>query len=351
VALTEQDVINALRGVKDPDINRDLLDLNMIADIKVDGNDVSFAVVLTTPACPMKKKIRDDCEKAIRAGIENVGNISIEMKSNVVKSASLDNNELIPGVKNAIAISSGKGGVGKSTVAVNLAIGLSQQGAKVGLLDCDIYGPNIPSMLQVKDMPPAGEDKMNPPLSNGIKLMSMGLVLKDDEPVIWRGPMLHGVIKQFLGDVDWGDLDYLIIDMPPGTGDVQLTISQLVPLTGVVIVTTPQDVALLDAGKGLAMFRKVNVPVLGIVENMSYYICPKCGNRDEIFSHGGGEKAAERLETPFLGAIPLQINVRLAGDKGAPILLSEPDSPEAEAFRTITGNIAAQVSKLNLEAV
>lgn len=348
MAYTEKDVRAALVGVQDPDLRRDLLDLGMIQDIRVSGRDVAFTVVLTTPACPLKERIRNDCEQAVRRKLPEVGRLEITMGSNVARDRALEEQELIPGVRNTIAVSSGKGGVGKSTIAANLAVGLHRTGARVGLLDCDIYGPNIPLMMGVSALPPPRGNKLVPPAAHGVAVMSMGFILKPDEPVIWRGPMLHSVIRQFLADVDWGQLDYLIIDLPPGTGDAQLTISQLIPLTGVVIVTTPQDVALLDARKGLAMFQKVNAPVLGIVENMSYYQCPKCGNREDIFSHGGGEKAAASLGVPFLGAIPLQLSIREAGDNGAPILAVAPEGAEGMAFQRMVENIAQQVSIANL---
>ena len=348
MSYSERDVAAALKGVQDPDLHRDLVDLNMIRDIRTSGRDVAFTLVLTTPACPLKEKMRRDCEEAIKRNLPQVGRLDIQITANVARDQALDQQELIPGVKNTIAVSSGKGGVGKSTVAANLAIGLRRTGASVGLLDCDIYGPNIPIMMGVHALPPPRGKKLDPPVAHGVSVMSMGFILKPDEPVIWRGPMLHNVIRQFLGDVDWGSMDYMIIDMPPGTGDVQLTISQLIPLTGVVIVTTPQDVALLDARKGLAMFQKVNAPVLGIVENMSYYQCPKCGNREEIFSHGGGAKAAASLGVSFLGAIPLQLSIRVSGDNGAPILVSAPDSAEGRAFQAMVENVAQQVSIANL---
>ena len=345
---TEKDVAGALVGVKDPDLGRDLLDLGMIQEIKTSGNDVAFTVVLTTPACPLKEKIHRDCEEAIRKNLPEVGKLEIKLGSNVARSSAMAEQELIPDVRNTIAISSGKGGVGKSTVAANLALGLARTGARVGLLDCDIYGPNIPIMMGVSELPPPQGQKLVPPVAHGVSVMSMGFILKPDEPVIWRGPMIHSAIRQFLADVLWGELDYMVIDLPPGTGDAQLTIAQLIPLTGAVIVTTPQDVALLDARKGLAMFRKVNTPVLGIVENMSYYECPKCGNREEIFSHGGGETAARELGVPFLGAIPLRLSIRVAGDTGVPILAGAPESPEGRAFTVVVENVAQQVSISNL---
>lgn len=348
MAYSQQDVLAALKGVQDPDLHRDLVELGMIQDVRISGRDVAFTLMLTTPACPLKEKMRRDCEEAVRRNLPELGKLDIKMTANVARDRALQEQELIPQVKNTIAVSSGKGGVGKTTVAVNLAIGLQQTGAAVGLLDCDIYGPNVPTMMGVHALPPQRGKKIVPPVAHGVSVMSMGFFLQPDEPVVWRGPMLHNVIRQFLGDLDWGELDYLVIDLPPGTGDAQLTLSQLIPLTGVVIVTTPQDVALLDARKGLAMFQKVNAPVLGIVENMSYYQCPKCGNREDIFSHGGGEKAAVSLGVPFLGAIPLQLSIREAGDAGRPILAVAPGSAEGQAFQRMVEAVAQQVSIANL---
>jgi ATP-binding protein involved in chromosome partitioning len=254
---------------------------------------------------------------------------------------------LIPGVKHVIAVSSGKGGVGKSTVSVNVAVALGLRGAKVGLLDADIYGPNIPMMMGVEKTPEQQDGKITPAESHGIKLISMGFFVPEDQAVVWRGPMVHTAIQQLFRDVLWGDLDYLLIDLPPGTGDAQLTLSQLVPLAGAITVTTPQDVALHDVQKGMMMFQKVNVPLLGIVENMSYFVCGHCGERTEIFSHGGGERAAEKLEIPFLGRIPLDPAIREGGDTGRPLVIADPDSPQANAFREIAAKIAARFGAEN----
>ena len=248
---------------------------------------------------------------------------------------------IIPGVKHVIAISSGKGGVGKSTVAVNLAVALSLNGAKVGLLDADIYGPNIPMMMGVEKTPEQQDGKITPAESHGVKLISMGFFVPEDQAVVWRGPMVHTAIQQLFRDVLWGELDYLLIDLPPGTGDAQLTLTQLVSLGGAVTVTTPQEVALHDVRKGMMMFQKVNVPLLGIIENMSYYVCGHCGERTEIFSHGGGERAAEKLGIPFLGRVPIDPAIRVGGDTGNPIVIATPDSPQAKAFREIAAKLAA----------
>ena len=246
---------------------------------------------------------------------------------------------LIPGVKHVIAVSSGKGGVGKSTVAVNLAVALGQLGARVGLMDADVYGPNIPMMMGVTQPPEQQDGKIKPAESHGVKLISMGFFVAEDTAVVWRGPMIHTAIQQFFRDVIWGELDYLLIDLPPGTGDAQLTISQLVPLSGAITVTTPQEVSLHDVRKGMMMFQKVNVPLLGIIENMSYYVCAHCGTRDEIFSHGGGQRAAEKLGIPFLGNIPIDPAIRAGGDTGMPLVVADPDSPQSKAFRSIAQKI------------
>jgi ATP-binding protein involved in chromosome partitioning len=253
--------------------------------------------------------------------------------------------ELLPGVKHIVAVASGKGGVGKSTVAANLAVALAATGAKVGLIDADIYGPNIPMMLGVRKQPVQQNGKLLPAESYGVKLISMSFFVPEDTAILWRGPMVHSAIQQFFRDVIWGELDYLLIDLPPGTGDAQLSISQLVTLAGVITVTTPQEVALHDVRKGMTMFQKVNVPLLGIIENMSYYVCRHCGEREEIFSHGGGEKAAEQLGVPFLGAIPIDTAIRVGGDEGMPIVAADPDSPQAKTFTDIAGKIVATLKK------
>ena len=263
-----------------------------------------------------------------------------------------EQDSLIPLVKHTVAVSSGKGGVGKTTVSVNLAVALAQRGVQVGLLDCDIYGPNVPLMMGVKqpDMGSGGAQKLKPPERYGVKLMSIGFFVPDDNPVVWRGPMINSAIQQFLRDVDWGALDYLVVDLPPGTGDAQLSLSQLIPITGAVIVTTPQEVSLLDSKKGLAMFQKVHVPVLGIIENMSSFVCPHCQERTDIFSHGGGRKAAEALGVPFLGEIPIDPAIRSGGDAGRPLMDTAPDSPQADAFRRIADAVTAQVQVVKAAA-
>lgn len=342
-----QEVLAALRTVQDPDLHRDLVTLGMIQELKVEDDRVSFAIVLTTPACPVRDTLKAQSEQAVQT-LPWVTSVSVTMDASTRTGRGMGNEQLIPNVKNVIAIASGKGGVGKSTTSVNVALALADTGAKVGLLDGDIYGPNIPLMMGLKEKPQLQSEggKIIPCRSYGIRLMSIGFFLDESKPVIWRGPMVHGAIQQFLRDVDWGDLDYLVIDLPPGTGDAPLSLSQLIPLSGAVIVTTPQDVALQDVSKGMAMFRQLEVPLLGVVENMSYFICPGCNERHDIFGEGGGTKIASQFGVPFLGKVPLQQRVREGGDQGRPVVVTHPDSPEAVAFRAVAGEIARQVSIL-----
>ena len=348
--LTKDNILNVLKQVKDPDLHRDIVTLGFVKNLEIKGKDVSFRLELTTPACPVRDQFKADCENAIRGGIAGVGAVSIEMTSNVVTHVNERRQAIIPGVKNTIAVASGKGGVGKSTVAVNLAVALAMDGARVGLVDADVYGPSAPLMFGIKDKPKMANEKLIPLEGHGVKVMSIGFLVDPMQAVIWRGPMASGAVKQFLSDVDWGELDYLVFDLPPGTGDIQLTLVQTIPLTGAVIVTTPQDVALADARKGLVMFNKVNVPVFGIVENMSYYICSHCGQRENIFDSGGGSKTAQELEVPFLGEIPLYTGIRVGGDQGVPIVAGEPESAHAGAIRQIARNLAAQISIQNMMA-
>lgn len=345
-------VINALRKVDDPDLKRDLVSLNMIKDVVIEKNNVSVTVELTTPACPLKNKIEQDCINAVKSEVKGVENVKINMTAKVTSHNDSKKNSILPGVKNTIAVASGKGGVGKSTVAVNLAVALAKDGAKVGLIDADIYGPSIPLMMGLTEKPKIYQDqetqKMLPLENYGIKLMSIGFLIDDNQAVIWRGPMASGAVKQFMSDVNWGELDYLIFDLPPGTGDIQLTLVQTIPLTGAVIVTTPQEVSLIDAKKGLKMFERVNVPVFGIIENMSYFIAPDTGKRYEIFGNGGGAKLAESLSTNFLGGIPIDPRIREGGDKGVPMVYDLPDTKESELIMEISRQLAAQVSINNL---
>lgn len=342
----KEKVYEALGTVEDPDLHKDLVSLNMVREVRVDeqGN-VEATICLTTPACPLKERIRRDCENAIKR-IDGVANVTIKMTAEVQKGAVDAGKAPIAGVRNIIAVGSGKGGVGKSTTAVNLAVALARLGAKTALLDADIYGPNVPSMVGTSGRPQVIDNRIIPIKANGLSVMSMGFLVEDDQPLVWRGPMLHGVLKQLLHDVNWGDQDYLVIDLPPGTGDIQLSLSQTVPVTGSVIVTTPQNIALQDAKKGIMMFQKVNVPCLGIVENMSYYLCPKCGHRDEVFSNAGGEHAAKKYGVPFLGAVPLNTDIRESMDTGHPVAARE-DSPFFEIYRDIAQKVAQGISILN----
>lgn len=347
--LDSRSVLEVLRPVQDPELQKSLVELNMIRNVKIDGGKVSFTLVLTTPACPLREFIVEDCKLAVKK-LPGVTDISVEVTAETPQQKSLPDRTGVTGVKNIIAVSSGKGGVGKSTVAVNVAVALAKTGAKVGLLDADIYGPNDPTMLGLTDaeIVVRSSDKgdiLEPAFNHGVKLVSMGFLIDRDQPVIWRGPMLNGVIRQFLYQVEWGELDYLIVDMPPGTGDAQLTLTQAVPMAGAVIVTTPQTVALLDSRKGLRMFQQMNVPVLGIVENMSYFIPPDLPDKQyDIFGSGGGQKTATELEVPLLGCVPLEISTRVGGDNGVPIVVAEPDSASAKALTAIALTIAGKVS-------
>ncbi|EAZ90116.1 Mrp/NBP35 family ATP-binding protein [Crocosphaera chwakensis] len=347
--LDTQSILNVLRPVQDPELQKSLVDLNMIRNVAVDDGNVSFTLVLTTPACPLREFIVDDCKKAVQT-LPGVETVNVEVTAETPQQKSLPHQQSVAGTKNIIAVSSGKGGVGKSTVAVNIAVALAQTGAKVGLLDADIYGPNAPTMLGLENTEVQVEkneagDILQPAFNYGVKMVSMGFLIDPDQPVIWRGPMLNGIIRQFLYQVNWGALDYLVVDMPPGTGDAQLTMAQAVPMAGAVIVTTPQTVSLLDARRGLKMFEQLGVKVLGLVENMSYFIPPDAPERQyDLFGSGGGEKASKELQVPLLGCIPLEIALREGGDKGIPIVMSAPESASAQALTAIAQNIAAKVS-------
>lgn len=342
-------VLEVLRPVQDPELRKSLVELNMIRNVKIDNGKVSFTLVLTTPACPLREFIVEDCQKAVKQ-LPGVEKVLVDVTAETPQQKSLPDRTGIDGVKNIVAISSGKGGVGKSTVAVNVAVALAQAGAKVGLLDADIYGPNTPAMLGLTDakvmvQQGAKGEVLEPAFNHGVKLVSMAFLIDPDQPVIWRGPMLNGIIRQFLYQVNWGELDYLIVDMPPGTGDAQLTMAQAVPMAGAIIVTTPQTVALLDSRRGLKMFQQMKVPVLGIVENMSYFIPPDLPDRHyDLFGSGGGEKTSKELGIPLLGCIPLEISLRQGGDAGVPIVVGEPESESAKALCAIASQIAAKVS-------
>ena len=342
--LTRENVLDALKLVKDPDLHRDIVSLNFVKNLAIDGKDVAFTLELTTPACPVREQLKTSCEQAIRDNIEGVRQVKVEMASNVRTHENKQREAILPGVRNTIAVASGKGGVGKSTVAVNLAVALAMDSANVGLIDCDVYGPSIPLMMGIDRRPDMKNGKLIPIENYSVKLMSIGFLVDPMQAVIWRGPMASGAVKQFMSDVDWGELDYLVFDLPPGTGDIQLTLVQTIPLTGAVIVTTPQDISLADARKGLKMFQKVEVPIFGIVENMSYFICSHCGQREEIFDNGGGKRTAEQLGVPYLGEIPIDTKIRIGGDLGKPLVFAEPESPNSLVIRQIARNLAAQVS-------
>ncbi len=344
-----EDVTNALRQIIDPDLNRDIVALGFVKKLETKDGKVSVQIELTTPACPVKDEMKAQAEQLI-GKLPGVKSVHVEMTAQVRAAHShaggtQGNRIQLPNVKNLIAVASGKGGVGKSTVTVNLAVALAETGAKVGLLDADIYGPSIPLMMGTR-----GERVMQDGAKllaiekYGIKMMSMGYAVEEGKPVIWRGPMVHGALTQFLSQTDWGQLDYLLIDMPPGTGDAQLTMSQTAPLSGAIIVTTPQEVSLIDARKGLAMFQSVKIPILGIVENMSGFICGHCNEVTDIFLKAGGEKLASENEVPFLGSLPLDPRVAMAGDGGMPVVLKNPDSEVAKRYRTMAGKMAAELS-------
>jgi ATP-binding protein involved in chromosome partitioning len=343
VPLTEAAVLDALKVVRDPDLNRDIVSLKFVKNIRIDGGAVAFGIELTTPACPVKDQMRDQARAAVSA-LPGVTSVEVEMTAQVRAAAPDGGKAPVPGVKNIIAVGAGKGGVGKTTVAVNLAIALSQSGGRVAMIDGDIYGPNVPIMLGVHTQLTTDGQKIIPAEQYGIQLVSMAFLTGDDAPVIWRGPMLHGAIQQFFREVRWDRIDYLIVDMPPGTGDVALSLSQTVPVSGAVVVTTPQTVSLADTRRAVRMYQKLNVPMLGLVENMSHFVCPGCGEESDIFGKGGGQRLAEELSLPFLGRIPIYEPIRVGGDTGVPITIGEPQSTAARAFRASAEQLAAQLS-------
>jgi ATP-binding protein involved in chromosome partitioning len=350
MAVNEEAVLDALRPIIDPDFGKSIVELGFVKEVSIQGGRVAFKIELTTPACPVKEEFQKAAEQRVGA-LEGVSEVEVTMTANTrgssAQPAQGDAAPVLPGVKNVIAVASGKGGVGKSTVAINLALSLQQSGAAVGIMDADVYGPSLPLLTGVHGRPRAEERRLYPHEAHGMKLMSMGFFLTDDSPVIWRGPMVHGLIRQFLTDVQWGELDYLIVDMPPGTGDAALTLTQQAPLSGAIIVTTANDLSLIDARKGLAMFEKVQVPVLGIVENMSYFTPPDLPDRKYyIFGQGGGERTAREIGVDFLGEVPMDPRVVEGGDKGRPILLEAPDSPASEAIRSISGQVVRKLAVL-----
>ncbi len=343
MAVSKEQVVEQLRTVLDPELHKDIVTLNMVKSVEVHGSRVRVHVELTTPACPLKEQIKGDVERAVRR-LPGVEQVELEWSAQVRSSRPAS--QVLPQVKNVVAVGAGKGGVGKSTAAVMLAYGLHRSGAAVGLMDSDVYGPSIPTMVGIEgEKPTVSGNMIVPPVAGGVKIMSIGFMVDRDKPLIWRGPMAHGVIKQFLEQVDWGELDYLIVDLPPGTGDVPLTLAQQIPMTGAVVICTPQDVALMDARRAVRMYEQLNVPCLGIIENMSYYLCPKCGHRDELFDHGGAEAAAKDLGVPFLGEIPLNAKIRIHGDGGSPEKLFT-DTPDYvhEAIQRVVSNTAGQIS-------
>ena len=341
--LTEATILDALRQVQEPELGRDIVTLNMVKSIAIDGSSVAFTIELTTPACPLK----DEIEGNARAVLSGIGAEAIEITwGALVRRATPQQAEaILPNVKNVIAVGSGKGGVGKSTVSVNLAVALAQAGAKVGLLDADITGPNVPMMLGVAGQPKASENNKITPLErHGVKCISIQFFVPEGQPIVWRGPLVGGAIQQFLRDVDWGELDYLVVDLPPGTSDAQLTLAQSVPLSGAVLVTTPQEVALSDVGKALAMFKRLSVPILGLVENMTAFACPHCGELTEIFGRGGGERFCQEHGIEFLGGVPLDVTVRQGGDVGVPAVAQREPGPAARALTAVAGAVAARMS-------
>ena len=346
MSVDKDQVLSALRGVVDPDLHKDIVTLGFVKDVAVKGGEVDFTIELTTPACPVKDEMKAQAEALVRA-LPGVTAARAKMTANVSTRGGMGRQQ-VPGIRNIVAVGAGKGGVGKSTTSVNLAVALAQKGARVGLIDGDVYGPNIPQMLGLTEAPEVSPEKrILPPQAMGIKVISMGMLVPPDQPIIWRGPMLHGAVQQFMRDVEWGELDYLVVDLPPSTGDVALSMAQSVPMAGAVVVTTPQGVSVSDVRKAVGMFRQLSIPVLGVIENMSYFVCGHCSERTEIFGNGGGKKMAEELQIPFLGEVPIDTRVRSGGDEGRPIVAEAPDAPAAQAFQSLASRVAAQVSIQN----
>jgi ATP-binding protein involved in chromosome partitioning len=336
-------VLNALRVVVDPDLRKDIVSLGFVKDLTVADGRASFTIELTTPACPVKDQMREQAMQAVRA--LGIADVQVQLSARVRAAAAIESSRPpVAGVRNIIAVGAGKGGVGKTTVAVNLALSLARCGSRVGLLDGDVYGPNVPIMMGLNTQLGTDGNRIVPAEKYGIQVVSIGFLTNDDAPIIWRGPMLHQVVQQFVRDVAWTDLDYLIIDMPPGTGDIALSLSQTVPVAGSIVVTTPQRVSLADSRRAVRMYQKLNIPTLGIVENMSYYTCPNCHFETDLFGHGGGEALATDLEVPFLGRLPIYQPIREGGDTGVPLIVAEPASAAAKAFLTVAERAAAQIS-------
>lgn len=345
--VTEETVLAALGNVMDPELGKDLVTLNMIRNVAVSEGTVSLDLVLTTPACPMKSEIAAAVEGAVRS-IPGVSAVDVRVSADVRAAKDpMEGRRPVPGVRNILAVASGKGGVGKSTMSVNIAVALQRAGARVGLLDADIYGPSIPTLLSLKGHQLTGEDGMILPAEHdGMKVLSIGFMLEDDTPVVWRGPMLMKALEQFLHGTKWGELDYLVIDLPPGTGDVQLSLVQMTPIAGAIVVTTPQDLALIDVKKAVRMFEKVGIPILGVIENMSYFLCPHCAGRSEIFGHGGAEETCRQMGLRFLGEVPLQVELREASDEGHPLVSRNPAAPAARAIEKAASGAAAALAVL-----
>ena len=342
-ALSEAAVLEALRTVQEPELGGNLVARNMVRDLSISGSEVAFTIELTTPACPLKDQIEGEVRQALAP--LGVSGVAIEWGASVRRAAPRTAEALVPGVKNIIAVASGKGGVGKSTVSVNLAVALAKAGATVGLLDADITGPNIPMMLGIEGQPGASaSNKILPLERHGVKAISVQFFVPEGQPIVWRGPLIGGAISQFLRDVEWGELDYLVVDLPPGTSDAQLTLAQSVPISGTVLVTTPQDVALADVAKAFSMLERLNVPIIGVVENMSAFVCPHCGETTEIFGRGGGERFAQDHNIAFLGKVPLDVTVRQGGDAGVPAVAQREPGPAAQALEHMAGLVAAAMS-------
>ena len=342
--VTDATVLDALRVVKDPDLHQDIVALGFVKNLRIAGDRVAFTIELTTPACPVKDQMRDQAHAAVSA-LPGVTDVDVQMTASVRAVAAPEAGRApVEGVKNILAVGAGKGGVGKTTVAVNLAVALAKCGSRVGMIDGDIYGPNVPIMLGINQQLTTDGKKIIPAEKHGIQVISMGFMTTEDSAVIWRGPMLHGAIQQFFREVRWHDLDYLIVDMPPGTGDVALSLSQTVPVAGSIVVSTPQQVSLADSRRAIRMYQKLNIPTLGIIENMSHFVCPNCNHEADIFGHGGGQRMAEDMKVPFLGRIPIYQPIREGSDNGVPLVLSEPDSPAARAFIAAAERVAAEVS-------
>jgi ATP-binding protein involved in chromosome partitioning len=346
--VTVDQVLTSLKKVIDPELHKDIVSMGMIKEMAINNDKISFTLELTTPACPFNSEIEQDVRNAISdLGVKD---LDLKVTARVMEGRSISLDELLPGVKNIIAVASGKGGVGKTTVSVNLALALAKTGAKVGLLDADIYGPSVPLMLGLKDSPQVVDGKIQPPISEGVKIISMGFFYEQSQQAgIYRGPIISGIIKQFLTDVNWGEIDYLIIDLPPGTGDAPLTIAQTIPITGILVVTTPQEVAMNVAVKAIGMFNKLNVPIIGVIENMSYLECPHCHSNIHIFGKGAGQKISDQFKIPYIGDIPLHPQIMQGSDIGKPVIISDPQSAQTKSFLKISKLVAGRVSVLAAE--